>query len=226
MTLIRGFLGNQKFLSLFLTVSERRAARILSFLMIGFYGAGVSCSYQFQNSHNFLAAEEGIQKIYVQPFINQTYSAGIENKLYNDLIRSFVAHRKVTLVNEAHLSDGILSGMIMVASYTADAYTQVSKLNPTYVAEALPAKNFLVSTTYLATLECRFTLKRTHEMAQKKTIIWNQDFRQSRLFPASNQVDVPGTTSPFMNESEFERALFELSKSMMNDVHESMLALF
>ena len=60
----------------------------------------------------------------------------------------------------------------------------------------------------------------------KRSVIWSSTFSRSKPFPGANQLDVPGTTSSLINDSEFDRALSDLSRSMMDDVHESMLAMF
>jgi hypothetical protein len=184
------------------------------------------CGYGFQNSRNPLFAKEDVQKIYVSPITNNTYKAGIENTVYNSLLRTLVAHGSVTLVHKAEEADAILGGSVVGASYGASAATGVSQLNPSGLGATLPTAGFSVATEYTASLSCVFTLSRRVAKPDKPSTIWASSFGRAKPFPASNQLDVPGTTSALINDSEFDRALSDLAKSMMDDVHESMLAIF
>ena len=184
------------------------------------------CGYSFQNSRNPLAITEGVQKIYVTPVVNSTYKTGIENTVYNSLLRTLVAHGSVTLVHHVEEADAILEGSVVAASYGASAATAVSQLNPNGLGATLPTAKFSVATEYTASLSCVFALNRKRTQPGKPAVIWASTFGRSKPFPASNQLDVPGTTSALINDSEFDRALSDLAKSMMDDVYESMLAIF
>ncbi len=188
----------------------------------------IGCGYGFQNSKNPLYTKEGIRKIFVEPVVNDTYKAGVENIVYNSLVRSLASHGRVILVHNKNDADALLKGVVRTANFGASAVSLTPGLNPQGFAdrEDLPTKRFAVSTEYMANLVCSFTLIRKNDVPQKRSLIWNSDFARSKPFPAANQLDVPGTTSALINESEFDRALLDLSRSMMDDVHESMLAMF
>ena len=200
--------------------SGGRLSLILSLSLIS------GCGYSFQYSRNPLATQEGIQKIYVSPIVNTTYKAGIENIVYNSLLRTLVAHGSVILVHSEEEADAILGGVVGGASYGASAATGVSQLNPGGLGANLPTRGYSVASEYTASLYCSFTLARRVPRSGHAGVIWSSGFSRSKPFPASNQLDVPGTTSALINESEFDRALSDLAKSMMDDVHESMLAMF
>lgn len=188
----------------------------------------VGCGYSFQSSKNPLYLKEGVQKIYVEPLVNNTYKAGVENIVYNNLIRILSSHGRVTLVRNRSDSDAVLQGAVQSANYGGSAGAAVSGLNPAGLADSLrlPTKDYVVSTEYAANLICSFSLVRSTVMPGKAHMIWAAQFSRSKPFPGANQLDVPGTTSALINESEFERALSEMAYSMMDDVHESMLAMF
>ncbi len=198
--------------------------RPLSFLFFLVMG----CGYGFQNSKNPLYLKEGIQKVYVEPVINNTYKAGVENIVYNNLIQTLISHRRITLVRSPNHADAVLGGVVQSASFSGSSSSSVGGLNPQGFAgdQGLFAKDYIISTEYMAVLNCEFTLNRAVDRPGKVKKVWSSKFSRTKLFPAANQLDVPGTTSALINESEFERALYDLSRSMMDDVHEAMLAMF
>src|SRR6185312_2812483 len=86
--------------------------------------------------------------------------------------------------------------------------------------------NIQIATEYSATLSCDFMLVRPHPAPKQKAVVWTGSFSRSKLFEASNNLGAEGDTSALINESEFDRALSDMASSMMDDVHESMLAMF
>jgi hypothetical protein len=297
------------------------------------------CGYGFQNSrNNALFIKEGVQKIYVAQPTNSTFTPGIEAVVYNSLVRTIVAHRRIIVVQNIEEADAVLTGAVTGATYGQSAATAVSGLNPAGLAGALPTAGFGVSSEYLATLSCTFALNRVPPKTQFKIVpkkeiavgeaaefpvsqmyqsptrasiqngfrgqdsivpemnakisgaagkdiskanstlenfdrnslqdnaspsssnnltdsskdvpdlngepgtrphpdlvkpkpsgrvaLWSMGFSKQKTFPGANQVDVPGTTSVLINDSEFNRALSDLARNMMEDVHESMLAMF
>jgi hypothetical protein len=191
-------------------------------LLIGMVG----CGYGFQGSQSELLTKEGILTIYIAPIVNDSYKVGVENLVYNNIIRTIVSHRRVKVATSPNEADAILSGNVTGATYWGTAGALVSSLKPQDVAVTLPTKDYIVSTEYTAVLYCTFALNRRAPRPGQKPLIWTSSFTRSKPFPAANQVDVPGTTSALINESEFDRALFDLARSMMDDVHEAMLAMF
>src|SRR4051812_3163965 len=79
------------------------------------------CGYTLQTSENTLAEKQGIRKIYVQALVNNTYKAGVENLVYNSLIKNLTAHRRITVVQDPELADAVLTGTVDQANYTASA---------------------------------------------------------------------------------------------------------
>jgi hypothetical protein len=191
-----------------------------------------ACGYSFQNSRTDLMEKEGVRKVYVRPLINNTYKPGVENTVYNALVRTILAHRKVKLVTSAEDADAVLEGTVTTAYFAASGASTADKLFPFGRDDIKQQIKFerlsriTVATVYTAALNCSFSLVRRENIPGRKKVLWSGGFGRSKPFPASNQLDVPGTTSALINESEFERALGEIATSMMEDLHESMLAMF
>ena len=190
----------------------------------------VGCGYTLQNSRSELLEKEGIRTVYVRPLINSTFKPGIENVVYNALIRTLISHQKVKLVQDPAVADALLEGTVGVAQFSISSPTSATELKPK-LGKVLPhsnvdLNNILVASVYSADLGCAFTLNRRVTPMGKNKVLWSSSFSRSKPFSAANQLDVPGTTSALINESEFERALGEMATNMMDDVHESMLAMF
>jgi hypothetical protein len=198
-----------------------------AFCLLGLIASlGMGCSYGFQTSRSILFEREGIRKIYISPIGNSTYKAGIENVVYNNLVRALSASGRVLLVRNAADADAILGGSVSGASYNSNVGTQVRNLNPAGLGGGIATRDYVVASEYMANLSCAFSLDRVKTKPGKKPRIWATGFTRSKPFPAANQLDVPGTTSPLINESEFDRALTDLARSMMDDVQESVLSMF
>jgi hypothetical protein len=134
------------------------------------------------------------------------------------------AHRRVRIVSNKEDADAILRGYVNIASYAADVSAPVN--SGLGLPNNLAAESLLVATEYVATLSCSFVLERTHPEGGQKKVVWTSGFTRTTPFGGSNQVGVYGTTSALLNESEFDRALGEMSVSVSEDMHESMLDMF
>lgn len=202
-------------------------------------GLTLGCGYSFQTSKNPPIAQKGIKKVYIAPLVNNTYKAGIENIVYNELVRTMSAYGRITLVQNKIDADAVLNGTVSSATYSTTASTTVSSLNPVGFGNGLVSSPFSIATEYMANLNCTFSLNELKSKYEKEKVklekkgksargryVWSGGFSRAKPFPASNQLDVPGTTSALINDSEFDRALLDLARSMMNDVHEAMLAMF
>lgn len=190
----------------------------------------VGCGYALQNSRSELLDKEGVRTVYVRPLRNNTFKPGVENTVYNALIRTLISHRKVKLVQYEQDADAILQGDVQAAQFSIASTTSASQLSPRLGDRLIFSNQDLVNTqvasAYSASLACGFTLTRRVTPPGKSATLWASSFSRALPFAAANQLDVPGTTSALINESEFERALGEMAVNMMDDVHESMLAMF
>ncbi len=196
--------------------------------------ASSGCGYHFQGSRNELLEQQGIRSVYVKPMINNTFKTGVENMVYNALVKALILHQRVRLLPSQEGADAVIEGVVQSSQFSAVGWASADRLAP--LSSNLPAgasqiqlsnlDSFSVATVFLAQLACEFSLNRMHLKPGEKRKIWSSAFSLNKPFPASNQLDVPGTTSALINESEFERALGELATGMMADVHESMLGMF
>jgi hypothetical protein len=173
---------------------------------------GSSCGYTLQTSHSPLTEKEGIAKIYIRPIVNNTYKVGVENTVFNALLKNIIRHRRVTVVGKASEADAVLEGSVTVAQYTGFAYSG--------------ATGRTLSSQYNAILGCAFNLRRTHPEPGQKGLLWTGGFSRSKPFVSAVQVGVRGETTALLNESEFDRVLADLASGMVAEVHESMLAMF
>lgn len=187
-------------------------------LCIGLLIFCTSCGYSLRGSTNALLLEKGIEKIYIEPVTNQTFKPGVENIVFKALVKIVSSHRQLRLVQNKVDADAILTGVVTGAQFYATASTTGDKLQPTALASSFAS--YSVATVYQADLSCNFILSASDRQ------LWSSGFGRSKTFPGSNQLGPFGTTSALINESEFERALSDLSDSMVVDVHESMLGVF
>ena len=194
------------------------------FFILSLYLTG--CGYALKDSKSILVEQEGIHRVFIAPIVNNSYKPGIESVIYNELTRIITEQGSIQSVGRMSEADAVLEGTVQASSYQGSASAQVVNLNPAGLGSGLPTAPYIISTEYTANLNCSFHLKRTHPLPDKKEEIWASSFSRSKPFPAANQLDVPGMTAPLINESEFDRALFDLAKSMMADLNESMLAMF
>lgn len=191
------------------------------------------CGYTLQTSDSKDLEKEGIRKVFVSPLVNNTYKAGVENLVYNALVKTLASHKKVIVVQSIHDADATLSGTITNATFAANSTQFGNTLSPSGFEKYPKFKeqyshfgSFSVAATYRAFLGCHFYLMRRNPPPGKRAMVWNMPFAKDKPYNASNQLGPMGTTSALINESEFDRALSDLAISLMEDVHESMLARF
>ena len=185
------------------------------------------CGYTFQRAQSTVYEKQGVRKIFVAPLLNNTYKAGAENLLYNAAVKKIAMFRSFTIVSHQEDADAILKGRVTAADYGVDGSTAANQLfgNDKIPAERHVSSGISVATGYSATLGCSFSLIRLVDN-KEGTGLWAGSFSKSLHFPANNQLDVFGTTSALINESEFERALRDLADSEMGDLYESMFMQF
>jgi len=183
------------------------------------------CGYGFhRGGATDVLARKGVRRIYIAPLENQTYKAGVDHVVYNELLRSVAAFDRVRVVRSPDQADAVLKGVVRTASYSSSAATYAINVFPKGVGTGTTTtkelQNVPVATEYTASLECSFTLEK------EKATLWSSSFNRSRPFAGNNQLGGFGTTSGLINESEFDRSLRDMAESMMADVNESMLAMF
>lgn len=182
----------------------------------------IGCGYTLQGAGNRLTDREGIRRIYVSPMVNNTYKPGVENLVYNQLIKAISSSGRISLVQEKDQADATMSGSIGQADYAISTLAATSSLFP----QGVGSPDLYVATVYTANLGCSFTLTARHPRPKQNAALWSGSFSRSKQFPANNQLDVVGTTSALINESEFDRTLKDLAQRLMDDVTESMLNMF
>ena len=131
---------------------------------VGGFALAAGCGYTFQTSDNPLLARYAVRKVYILPFDNNTYKPGVENVVYNEVLKVIAANHKLVVVSDPDEADAILQGTISDASYAAGAQTTADNLFPTsgntqgIVIDHRPGSNTPVATAYRATLSANFAL--------------------------------------------------------------------
>jgi hypothetical protein len=198
-------------------------SRLVWALFLAFALSVSGCGYTFQDSRQDTPIHRaGVRDIYVVPITNNTYKPGVENVVYNALVRTISANRRVRLVTRPEEADALLMGSVLVATYATSASTTADQIFP----KGKGSHNIVVATEYQAHLNCVFRLENRHPKTGADPVMWSSTFARNKAFPGNNQIGIFGTTSALINDSEFDRALKDLAESMMADMHESMLAMF
>ena len=188
-----------------------------------------SCGYSLQRSERPpFFQREGIHRIFVAPLENNTFKAGVENLVYNQIVKVFASNRRVILVRSETDADAVLRGWVGSAGYSASANVLANELFPKDRVSGIPrgSADLRVATEYVGSLGCSFSLRRLVPAAGKKDEVWSGSFNRSKVFPGNNQLDLFGNTSALINESEFDRVLKDLAEALSGDLHEAMLAGF
>lgn len=192
-------------------------------LLLGVTG----CGYAFQRSDNAILDRYGVKKVFIAPFNNGTYKPGIENLVYNEVVRQISSVRRVSLVTDSSEADAFVNGTVVNAIYSYSAQGHASKLSGNlYLPNAGQYGDFPIPTEYIATLACSFVLTLAHPRATDPKPLWAGGLTRTERFPGNNQLEALGRTSGLINDSEFDRALADMARSMASDLHESMLSLF
>lgn len=181
---------------------------------------GTGCAYSVRRSNNPLLAEMGIHRLYIDTFKNKTFKPGVDITVQSAIEKMIRAQAQVEIVRSPEDADSVLRAEIVNARYQASASTTGNRLQPTTLGEQFG--NYTVATVYLAYLSCVVELQKRRDLKP----LWKTEFGRSKTFPGSNQLGLYGTTSSLINESEFERALDDLSSQIALDVHESMVGIF
>lgn len=214
----------------------------LTFLGWGIALAATGCGYHFQRSDSPYLREQGIQKVYLPPTENLTFKPGVEMLIHNELLKVLSARRTLQVVNSREDADAVLTSVVTAADYSPSGTTNADQLNPTTYdyAKFLPvptlgSKDNLgnskfalmgVANYYSGSLTCQFNLQRARPAPGKRDVLWADALGRAKVFPGSNSLDVAGTTSALINDSEFDRVVGELTTQIVADAHDSMVAAF
>ncbi|MBI4925890.1 MAG: hypothetical protein HY843_08210 [Bdellovibrio sp.] len=181
-----------------------------------------SCGYTFQRTSKATFGLQTVNRIYVKPMVNNSYKPGVENLVYNALLKKFSLQKNVELVSSQENADALLIGVVTQANYVAGGMTDVAGfLENTILPPEKRFQGLAVATSYTASLNCQFTLLEYKDKKEGKSL-WGSQFSSSKGFPATNRLDVFGTTATHINESEFDRALGDLAEGIVRDLYESI----
>jgi hypothetical protein len=209
----------------------KNSLRIFAGLALAAWVGLSGCGYAIRNGKNGALEKEGVRKIYIAPVINDTFRYGIENVVYNSLVKSLRAYSGIRLVSEPTDADAVLTSRVIQAESRVNSTTFAKDLSP----KGLPTPDYfgsiLIATDYNAILTCSFELIRREPDPRDPNRhpagkVWTGSFVRSKLYPGSNQLGVLGTTSGLINDSEFDRTIVDVSHDMMVDVREAMLSRF
>ena len=208
----------------------------LSFSFAILAGLATSCGYSFQLTRSPIFEKYQVRRIYIASFTNETFKPGVENLMYNEVVRAISASKRVIVVGRPEEADAIFKGGVATSEYgkSSDAYTTTDYSTGILAKVPVglrPQPNILYASDYQATLGCNFSLTVNHSglLALKKdngTVIWTDSRTRSKTFPGNNQIATFGSTSALINDSEFDRALRELARLVASDVQESMFSAF
>lgn len=193
-----------------------------------------SCAgYYIRKSAGNALEKEGVTKIYISPLQNDTYRYGVENVVFNALVRNMAAFGGIRVVQDPEIADAVLTGKISQADAVVTSTTSAGQLNPINILS--PTSNSLqqyefgsiyVAASYNAVLTCSFTLVRRNPGPKQKPVVWSGSFTRSSPYPATNQLGALGTTSALINDSEFDRTVLQVAHDMTIDVREAMVDRF
>lgn len=208
----------------------RNQLKIFIALFCGLALGGQGCGYTFQTSRSSYS-DEGLQRVYIQRIKNLTDQPGAEDVVYNSLLRAILAKGRWKVVGLESAAEVILSGSVNSATYSVAGLQQVQNLQPSGIGSnfstkiaKIPAQ--AVAQSYSAVLSCQFMLRDARRPVSKNPTLWTNTFTRTKPFPSANQLDVPGTTSSLINQSEFERAMVEMATLIAADAEESMFSRF
>ncbi len=197
-----------------------------------------SCGYALkQGGHNLLFDSEGVQTVYIEPFVNNSYKPGVENLVFNQVQRAIAISGNIRLVSARKEADAVLSGSVSSAGYGVAGSTFASgaifpngRIEKDSSAVTAAKAQTSIATSYSASLSCSFQLVKRPNRGRKPVnasrSLWGGGFSRSIGFPANNQLGIFGTTSHLINESEYERALKELAERVSFDLTENMFSMF
>ena len=198
----------------------RKLSRTHLGVVFGLLGGGSGCGYSWKAVDTQWLARENVHRVYVAPVLNNSYKVGIENGVYNQLLRTIRSEGILELVSKPEEADAVLEAEVQEAGFSPSGTTTTSSLFPSgKVVGISGSSSVLVATEFSAQLTCRFELRRRGPQSK---VLWSGSVQRSKLFPGNNQLGAFGSTSALINESEFDRALKDLSVRVVAEMHESL----
>lgn len=183
------------------------------------------CGYTLQGVHSQILEKEGIRRIFIAPVINNSYKSGVENQVYNALLKKLANQYSIIFVRSPEEADAVLQGVVQSALYAMSAPTTGDQL-PKSPGGTGDFSKIQIASVYQSRLDCSFSLVRRNPPSGKPAEVWNVSLSRTLPFPGANQLGALGTTSALINESEFDRSLSEMAQAMALDVRESILNRF
>jgi hypothetical protein len=183
-------------------------------LSLGFF----SCGYTLRGNTRVFFENHQIRTLYVAPVKNNSFKAGVEILVYNALRKRVAQGNYVRIVDSKDQADADLMATIQTANYTPAGITTTDQIAPIGSGPS----NVQIASEYLVSLSISFQLfeHKTNKM------VWSDSLSRNKSFSASTYLGSLGTTSALINESDFERALSELSVGVVMDAEESMNSIF
>jgi len=178
------------------------------------------CGYSLRTSRTpSLLSKKGVRRIYVRPMTNGTFRPGVENIVFNALVRAINGSPELRAAPTIEQADAELLGNVSRVERNVGGLLKAADLNP----KGLGSPNILVATEYVAVLGCDFTLRTIEGRGVPVEVLWKGGLSRSKPFPANNQLWSLGSTSALINESELERSLGDVAEQMGRDAVQSML---
>lgn len=190
-------------------------------LLLAFLG----CGYTLRGAYSPILEKEGIRRIFVASIVNNSYKSGVENQVYNALLKKIVDQPSIQIVRSPEDADAVLQGVVDIAEYAMAAPTTGDQLSRSPGVQVDFSK-IQVASVYQSKLVCSFRLMRRNPPEGRRATVWSASFQRTLPFPGANQLGPLGTTSALINESEFDRSLSEMAQAMSSDVRESILNRF
>lgn len=176
-----------------------------------------SCAYTLRGTQRPFFEDYNIHSLYIQPIRNDSYRSGVDIMLYNVIRKRFVQGGYVRIVDTPNLADATLVASVTQANLAPQATVRASQLAPLNTGPS----DVQVASNYAATLGVSFSLKNAHGVG-----LWSSGFTRTKTVQAATYFGNLGTTSALINDSEFDRALYDLAVSISTDAEESMNARF
>jgi hypothetical protein len=119
-----------------------------------------ACSYTLTPAENPTFKREKIRYLYVEPMVNNTYRPGVENVVYNEVLKAFISNERFKVVEDRSLAHVILRGSVNNADYSLNSTRAAINLGPsTPRSDAFQGSSTdPVASSYEAVLSCHFEL--------------------------------------------------------------------